>query len=337
MPTSINKLIITLFSLLLCNSSYSCTTVFDNKTANHKVVARTTDLFISDEPIIVVTPRGKTHSGETGENSFQWQTKYGSLGVTAFHSHVITDGLNEKGLAAHILYLSGSEYAPATANKQKISNLVWAQYVLDNFATVTEALEGTKNLAIVPTEVKGRTWPIHLVIQDPSGDAAVVEFIKGEAKIYHGKQYTVVTNEPAYSIQLANLKNYKLFGGNKALPGDVDPLSRFVRVATYLKTLPIPKTDIEAVAGIFSVIRTAMVPFGAEDTSGSKAEDSWPTRWVSVADLSNKLFYFNSTTAPNIIWFDLNKIDFSEKAKVLSVDPTAIYLEGDTTHALSAS
>lgn len=328
------RLVTILSALSLTHVTYGCTAVFANDKGAIKVVARSMDLFVSDEPKILVMPRGKKHTGEAGEHSLEWQAKYGSLVVTAFNTPTASDGINEKGFAAHLLYLSGSEYPNALSNSPKISNLLWAQYMLDNFSTVNEALEGTKNLSIVATQVKGRTWPIHLAIEDASGDSAIIEFIKGKINIYHGKQYRVMTNEPPYAVQLKNLDNYKLFGGNKPLPGDVDPLSRFVRVATYLKTLPTATTEVDAIANILSVIRTAMVPFGAEDTSGSDTEDSWPTRWVTVADLSNKLFFFNSTTAPNIIWFDLKKIDFSEHAKTLSIDPSAINLEGDITHKL---
>jgi choloylglycine hydrolase len=143
-----------------------------------------------------------------------------------------------------------------------------------------------------------------------------------------------MTNEPAYNIQLANLKNYKDFGGARPLPGDTDPLSRFVRVATYLKTLPQSKTGIDSIAGILSVIRSAMVPFGAQDTSGNKTEDAWSTRWITVADVTNKLYFFNSTSAPNIVWFDLSKLNFSEGEPVSSLDPTDIHLEGDITNKL---
>lgn len=331
---SFNKLALILSALALTPLTYGCTAVFANDKGATKVVARSMDLFISDNPKILVMPRGKQHGGEAGEHSLNWTAKYGSVVVTAFDSPAVSDGMNEKGFAAHLLYLSGSEYPKVSSNSPKISNVLWAQYMLDNFSTVNEALEGTKNLSIVPTEVKGRTWPIHLAIEDASGDSAIIEFIKGEVTIYHGKQYRVMTNEPPYAVQLKNLTNYKFFGGNKPLPGDCDPLSRFVRVATYLKTLPSATTEVDAVANILSVIRTAMVPFGAEDTSGSETEDSWPTRWVTVADLSNKLFFFNSTTAPNIIWLDLKKIDFSEQAPNLSIDPTAIDLEGDITHKL---
>lgn len=108
-----------------------------------------------------------------------------------------------------------------------------------------------------------------------------------------------------------------------------------MRAAAYLKTSPKAKNELEAIANVLSVIRTAMTPFGAVDTSGNKTEDAWATRWVSVADLTKNIYYFNSTSAPNIIWVDLNKINFKESASSLSIDPTNIHLEGDVTRKLA--
>ena len=74
-------------------------------------------------------------------------------------------------------------------------------------------------------------------------------------------------------------------------------------------------------------MRTAMVPFGAVDVSGNKTEDAWQTRWITtVADLTNKVYYFNSTATPNIIWINLNKLNFAEQAKPLSINPTDVTL-----------
>jgi choloylglycine hydrolase len=309
--------------------TYSCTTVFMNNKGSTLAVARTVDLYISDQPTIDVEPRGVNRSGEAGKNSLTWKSKYGNLVVTAFGTATVSDGLNEKGLAAHLLYLTGTEYPAQDKDKPTISNALWAQYILDNYATVNEALQGTKDLQIIATEVHDKKWPLHLAIEDATGDSAIIEFIQGKMQVYHGSQYQIMTNEPAYNIQLENLKRYQGFGGKLPLPGDPDPLSRFVRVATFLKTLPSSSTEIEAVANVLSVIRSAMVPFGAVDTSGNKTEDAWATRWVSVADLTHNIFFFNSTTAPNIIWVDLSKLNFAEGSPVLTIDPTDIKLEGD--------
>jgi penicillin V acylase-like amidase (Ntn superfamily) len=317
-----------LLELLLVNS-YSCTTVFWNNNDQAKVVARTVDLFIPDMPTLLVYPRGIDRQGEAGSNSLKWKSKYGSVVITEFKSSAASDGINEYGLSAHLLYLTGSTYEQRDDKKPALSNTLWAQYILDNYKTVDEAVKAIDEFQIIATVLHDKKWPLHLSIQDPSGDAAVIEFIEGKKIIYQGPQYTVMTNEPAYKIQLENLKKYKSFGGTLSLPGDSDPLSRFVRVATYLKTLPSPKDVRDAVAGVLSVIRTAMVPFGAVDTSGSETEDAWATRWVSVADLTHKTFYFNSTNTPNIIWLDLNKLDFQEGKPVLSIDPNTINLVGD--------
>ncbi|WP_419421476.1 linear amide C-N hydrolase (plasmid) [Legionella sp. D16C41] len=156
-----------------------------------------------------------------------------------------------------------------------------------------------------------------------------MQLINGKKVIYHGPQYTTMTNEPAYNIQLDNLNRYKSFGGKLSLPGDSNPLSPFVRVATYLKTLPKPNNIQDTVAGVLSVIRTAMVPFGAIDTSRNKTEDAWPTRWVSVADLTKKTYYFSSTLIPNIIWLNLNTLDFSQGKPSLAINPSQTNLVGN--------
>lgn len=323
------KSVLGLMGMMLFTSSYSCTTVFWNNNDKAKVVARTVDLFIPDSPTILVYPRGLTRQGAAGVNSLQWKSKFGSVVVTEFKTSAASDGINEQGLSAHLLYLTGSSFEARNEKVPAISNTLWAQYILDNYKTVDEVVKSTDDFQLTETLLHGKKWPLHLSVQDATGDAAVIEFINGKKIIYHGPQYTVMTNEPAYKIQLENLKNYKAFGGKLALPGDCDPLSRFVRVASYLKTLPSPNDLREAVAGVLSVIRTAMVPFGALDTSGNETEDAWPTRWVSVADLTNKTFYFNTTITPNIIWLDLKKIDFSEGKPVLSIDPNNMSLVGN--------
>lgn len=319
------------FCSALLSLVYSCTTVFSNSEGHPYVVGRTTDLDVSDTPIIKILPRGMERNGEAGSDSVTWKSKYGSVVVTAFHTNAVTDGMNEKGLAVHLLYLPGKTYPVMSKNAKRIANVLLSQYILDNYTTVDEALKGSQDLQLVAAKMNNKVYPIHLSIQDKSGDAAVVEFFKGKIQIYHGRQYQVMTNDPVYDIQLENLQHYKGFGGQLSLPGEPDPLSRFVRASTFLKTLAPPSDNVESIAGVLSVIRSVMVPFGAVDTSGSNDEHTWATRWVSVADVTNAIYYFNSTSMPNIIWINLNNMDLSIGAPVLWLDPNDIHLEGDVT------
>lgn len=315
-------------------SLLACSVVFWNNNGVADVVARTMDLYISDQPLIVVMPRGMNHKAHVASQPAEWMSKYGSVVITAFHTSAVSDGINEKGLAAHLLYLHETQYPTRNNHMPAISTLDWVQYVLDNFSTVAEVVAHQNEIQVVSTPLNGKNWPLHLAIEDATGDSAIFEFINGKLVTHHGHAFTVMTNEPAYDVQLANLKKYKLFGGTLSMPGDVDSLSRFVRASSYLKTLPKPKDNIEAIAGVLSVIRTVMVPFGAVDTSGNKTEDAWPTRWVSISDLTNKVYYFNSTTAPNVVWVNLNELQFDKGSPLLVVDPTNVHLVGDLKRSL---
>ena len=56
-----------------------------------------------------VFPKGMERNGETGANSLKWTSKYGSVVTSAFEI-ASTDGMNEKGLVANLLWLPEAEY-----------------------------------------------------------------------------------------------------------------------------------------------------------------------------------------------------------------------------------
>jgi choloylglycine hydrolase len=278
---------------------------------------------------MVIYPRGTARDGNAGNNSLKWRSKYGSAVLTAFNM-AADDGINEKGLAAHLLYLDKTEYEKRDG-RPGVANIMWLQYFLDNFATVNEVIKSLNTFQLVSVKAKNREWPLHLAIEDVTGDSAIIEYINGKMVVHHGPEYKVMTNEPAYDIQLENLKKYRLFGGTLPMPGDIEPLSRFVRASSYLKTLPAPKDAIEAAAYILGVIRTTAVPYGAQDTSGAESEDTWPTLWITVTDMTNGVYYFSSTKSPNIFWVELKNLDFSEKAQVLTLNPNDVTLAGEVS------
>jgi penicillin V acylase-like amidase (Ntn superfamily) len=88
-----------------------------------------------------VLPRGIERSGQAGENSIKWTAKYGSVVATGYDVST-TDGVNDAGLMANVLWLVESEY-PKFDGKGKpgLTIAAWAQYALDNFATVAEAVK----------------------------------------------------------------------------------------------------------------------------------------------------------------------------------------------------
>jgi penicillin V acylase-like amidase (Ntn superfamily) len=66
-------------------------------------------------------------------------------------------------------------------------------------------------------------------------------------------------------------------------------------------------------------MRNVSVPFGI--TTPGKPHIS-STRWRSVCDQKNKVYYFDNVLTPNLFWLDLKEIDFSPKAKIKKLSLT---------------
>lgn len=72
---------------------------------------------------------------------------------------------------------------------------------------------------------------------------------------------------------------------------------------------------------MFSVMRNVSVPWGVGDPQHPNLA---PTYWRSVADSTAKTYYFESTLSPNIVWVNLNKVNFGPGSGT-----RAVAVEGD--------
>jgi penicillin V acylase-like amidase (Ntn superfamily) len=71
-----------------------------------------------------------------------------------------------------------SEYPAAEDDRPGVMISAWAQYVLDRYATVAEAVANLEQRAIKVLPVvapNGAAGTVHLAISDPSGDSAIFE------------------------------------------------------------------------------------------------------------------------------------------------------------------
>ena len=80
-----------------------------------------------------------------------------------------------------------------------------------------------------------------------------------------------------------------------------------------------------AVAGVLAIARNVSVPFGApyEDFG------IYNTEYRTVIDLTNKRYFFELTTSPNVIWVDLPNFDLAPGAPVMILNPDDISLSGE--------
>ncbi|MFG1346244.1 linear amide C-N hydrolase [Xanthobacter autotrophicus DSM 431] len=271
-------------------------------------------------------PAGIARSGAAGANTPRWVSRYGSV-IASGYDVGTADGMNEKGLVANLLYLAESEYAKPDG-RPALSISLWAQYVLDNFATVTEAVEAlAKEPFVVVTAnlPNGRAAQLHLALSDASGDSAIFEYLGGKLVIHHGRQYQVMTNSPSYDQQLALNTYWQEIGGNVFLPGTYRAADRFARASYLIRAIPtkaepaiitaVPDQSYanQAVASVAGVMRAVSVPLGLS-TPGQPNLSS--TLWRTVSDQKNRVYFFDSSTSPNSFWVPLGELDLKPGAPV---------------------
>ena len=317
-------ILISLFFLVPSHQTEACSRFLYETGTGTYIVGRSMDW---NDPTaktaLWLFPRGMQRNGGTDSNSIQWTSKYGSV-VSSFYDAASVDGFNEKGLGGNVLYLAESDYGdPTKTNKQTLSIGAWLQYFLDNYASVSEAVEAMQESPfsiVAPVLPNGRAASGHLSISDSSGDSAIFEYLDGKLVIHHGPQFRVMTNSPTYDQQLALNAYWDLVGGDKMLPGTISAADRFVRVSYNLKASPKFKDRDMAIASAFSQIRAISVPIGMNDPEHPNISS---TLWRTLIDHDAQRYYFESAILPAVFWVDLEKVDLQPGAspKKLSIEP----------------
>lgn len=290
-------------------SALACTRAVYFGKDGQTVTGRTMDWLEDMQSNLWIFPRGMARGGDMGKKSLKWTSKYGSV-ITSGYECGSSDGMNEKGLVANLLYLAESEYPPDDQRPTLVTGAV-VQYLLDNFATVEEAvavMRQEKFRVVTVTAPNGSKGTVHFSISDASGDSAIIEYIKGKLIIHHGKQYQVMTNSPGYDDQIALYEYWKQIGGTVMLPGTNRAADRFARASFYINATIQSADQREAVAAVFSVMRNVSVPRGISTPAQPNISS---TIWRTVADQKNKIYFFESTLSPSLVWVRLNQIDFA--------------------------
>ncbi|MCA1804750.1 MAG: linear amide C-N hydrolase [Xanthomonadaceae bacterium] len=184
----------------------------------------------------------------------RWNAKYGYFAISGNpKDKVFNEGMNEGGLSASLLLFSASNAAarawPPPPSKKKIkdeqfldvANII--EYLLGGYVLVSCLIKDINNgvfpfvsishatlKSIRPSlaEEEGekqevRECPLHVCVFDCKGDVAVLEWIEGEMRIYHGnhkhndatgskrgrimgRACNVLSNSPSYDWHLENLR-----------------------------------------------------------------------------------------------------------------------------------
>jgi choloylglycine hydrolase len=308
------------------------------------------------DPRLLVMPRGLRKSGanlgrevKVPNNPATWTSRYGSV-VVALENLVVFDGMNEMGLAAHAQALSGN-FGTRDVSRQGIQAGLLVPYILDNAATVTEALALIPRIQPVGITVDGFGGGVSLIIEDRLGNSAVVEWrsepppsgstpipvpVAGGAYVYQGRSVRVMANTDLATAQ-GELRNWP-FSVNDAtrntpLPGNGGRIPRFVRASffsSFLSTTT-PRTLLEARATLMSVMRNLSNPIGAPGDEGGPNDMGDETDWRTLSDLTNRTYIFENPRTLATFSTELKQLDFRRAAGVRVLNPSIPSLHGNVT------
>jgi choloylglycine hydrolase len=297
-----------------------CTTFRLRARDDAVIVARTMEFAADLGWSLLVVPRGTAFTATAPDGPGRaWTARHGFVGVGALGRRSATDGINEAGLYAGLLYLPGyadyEDHAGVAAADLVAPDEV-ASLALSGAATVAQAVALLESVVVWNRveEVLGGVLPIHLVLHDRAGDAAVIEWVGGERHV-HDNPIGVCTNAPPFDWHLTNLRNYvnlsatnveplDLEGlrlsalgegsGLLGLPGDWTPPSRFVR-ATAMSQAALVADDADGAVGAALHVANAFdIPKGVvRDPAGGDY-----TAWTTVCDLANGRYVLRTYEDP---------------------------------------
>jgi len=328
--------------LIAAPAAHACTS-FRLKAADGAIViGRSQEFELDFQSRLVTHPRGEARSSQApgGNPGLKWTSKYGVLAVDAFGMDVALDGMNDRGLSYHGLLFPGyAGYQDTQAAAQPDKALTqndFGLWVLGNFTTVAEvraALPGVQVWGVVTPQLKG-SLPVHFAIHDASGKSLVVEYVKGELKIYDN-EIGVMTNSPPFDWHQINLTNYLNLralstqpvtirgtvlsppgqgGGFLGIPGDWTPPSRLVRTTAMIQFAKQAATGPAAANLAVHLLNAVDIPKGDVRSKAGDPDSSDYTQWIIIYDLKNQVVRFRSYDNTTIRAVKLKDLDFSPGA-----------------------
>ena len=292
------------------------------------IVARTMDWYYDDGAVVKGHGRGVAVKASDTPNALEYKSKYASLQVHGFGG-VVIDAMNEKGLQCAALFLDDSELPPILPERRDVGILDFIGYVVSNFATVQEAVDSLGAINIIPTTLgeklsggdgvplgyKPENTPLHFAMADAGGDRAVIEFVEGKTKVYHGKEYDAMTNEPNYEVHL-----YLEDAGYQP-NGSILPVDRRMRAKLYLRDMyergvEDHKRALLAMRGLLATVYA-----GTEEVDRVENE-VYPTIWAALVDQTAKAYYISRYDTWRTEYYDFSMFQ-PEKPEVVTLAPTA--------------
>ncbi|WP_194165823.1 linear amide C-N hydrolase [Shewanella sp. YLB-07] len=318
--------------LVTISFSFACTKLVWDTDDFGVIISRTEDFGFPTEPSLEVRAKGQTYKDPNSNNPVIWTSKYSSIISTLAHFTAV-EGINEAGLSMSALSLDEETNTRPIEGQQDLMNTLLVPYVVDNFKTVNEVVNNIGKINIYKHLLNGSIVGGHYMVQDKSGDSAVIEILDGKFKIYHGPENNVLTNSPAYNFQLKNWEKLKPKStrdiiGSFPLPGNAESSQRFVRGKYMLEALPTPTSYINAILTLESALPSSAINIPYKHKKGKMIKTA--SQYSITYGLNQKIIYFQYRYQNSFTLFstDFNKLN---DGKNYTLDATRADLAGDVT------
>ena len=347
-------------SVIALPPAFACTDMQLQALDHTTIIGRTMDF---DRPLhsaLAIYPRGeeRTSLKPDGGKGLTWVSRYAYAGMNELNNQqMISDGINEKGLALEDLWLAETQYQTIAANDNAVLLLYdLPAWILGNFASVNEVKKNlpavkvwANNIAILKS-----IPPLHFAIHDASGANIVIEFLNGQTTIIDNP-VGVLTNSPTFAWQLTNLRAYnqltnenskaQKFGqltlnatgpgsGLLGMPGDYTPVSRFVKAAFLVHFSDSLKDGASAQNQMMHLINNFDVPFNAIADRTSKFPGGDYTQWTIIKNLTSQTVFIRPYNSMTFYQLDLTtlfnnarqfkRIALTDLAKQNQINATAL-------------
>lgn len=301
-------------------------TAITYKTKDH-YFGRNLDLDYSYHEMVTVTPRNYPFHFRRMGSLLQ---HYAMIGVAYIVDDypLYYDGINEMGLGiAGLHFPKNAVYKPEEAGRDNVAPFEFIPWILGQCACVEEAIKKLERMQLVDLDFKESLplAPLHWMISDRER-SITVEAVEDGVRVYDNP-VGVMTNNPAFDIQLFNLNNfmclspetprnrfctslpldaYSLGMGAIGLPGDASSMSRFVKaVFTKLNSVS-DSSESASISQFFHILQAVEMQRGCVRVGENRYEI---TEYSCCCNVDRGIYYYTTYENSQITGVDMYKED----------------------------
>ena len=309
-----------------------CTAI--SVTVNNHYFGRNLDYEHSFGEKIVITPRNYPFEFKNGICLYN---HFAIIGMALPYKNypLYFDATNEKGLSiAGLNFPDNAHYNKKINGKSNVASFELIPWVLSQCESVNDA----KNLLInanITDDAFDKNLspsPLHWLIADKYSSITIEQTLSG-LRLFENP-VGVLTNNPAFDIQLFNLRNYLYVSPNDpknkfskkinlkpysrgmgalGIPGDLSSMSRFIRACFTKLNSVFGNSETETVNQFFHILYSVYQQKGCVKV-GNEYEI---TQYTSCCNTDKGIYYYTTYYNSCITAVDMNKAELDSDALVV--------------------